>query len=242
MSVLPSNNLGILNVDKSTADANDAMCSEEMASNLIPQTITAETTGPLGELLQYCKLFESLVATFTGLLLPGLLFNPPPSDQSGDTPGALDLKASHSFLVHQQSIDKVLELVDAVLSEGSEAKAEKLPVTPSVQVLVPQLVKTSHLYHAFNSLSNRSMPLLASLLVASLLHVLGGLSQHHSNFLLIVLQVVVVSILGKSLGDVEHKVSGPRHLEKKIAQLAADWPADIRTALQVFHIDPELQE
>ena len=68
---------------------------------------------------QYTELFRSCRASFSGIPLNGLKFN----DQCFGSPNSspiLDPKASTSFLLHQQSIEKILELVDAVQCDGSK--------------------------------------------------------------------------------------------------------------------------
>lgn len=59
---------------------------------------------------------------------------------------------------------------------------------------------------------------------------------------MVALRIIVVSALGSFLGHTECKITGQQQLKNKIALFASDWPADIRTALQVFHVDPELAQ
>jgi hypothetical protein len=71
-------------------------------------------------LLQYHELFKASTATFPGPPPSGLVFVTSLPQQPEPTCGTLDPVASRSFLIHQQSIEKILELVDAVSSDGSE--------------------------------------------------------------------------------------------------------------------------
>ena len=88
---------------------------------------------------------------------------------------------------------------------------------------------TGHLYDVFNSLMDIAIPLLLSVLAASVLHVLGGLPRHHSNFLLVVLQGIVASALGKVMMDISD-MSNHRKLWEQVKELTSNWPTDICSA------------
>ena len=70
-------------------------------------------------LAQYAALFRSYRASFSGPPPDGLTFQDRGSDDP-DAPWMLDPKGSISFILHQQSIEKILELVDAIQSHGSK--------------------------------------------------------------------------------------------------------------------------
>ena len=70
-------------------------------------------------LAQYAALFGSHRASFSGPPPDGLTFQDQGSDDP-DAPRMLDPKGSISFILHQQTTEKILELVDAIQSHGSE--------------------------------------------------------------------------------------------------------------------------
>ena len=70
-------------------------------------------------LTQYAALFRSHWASFSGPPPDGLTFQDQGSDDP-DAPWMLDPKGSISFILHQQTTEKILELVDAIQSHGSE--------------------------------------------------------------------------------------------------------------------------
>lgn len=70
-------------------------------------------------LTQYAELLRSYRASFSGILPDGLKFQDQDLDNP-DSPPMLDFRASTLFLLHQQSIEKILELVDVVQSQGNE--------------------------------------------------------------------------------------------------------------------------
>jgi hypothetical protein len=67
---------------------------------------------------QYTELFKSQRATFPGIPPIGLAFQEEKLENP-DSPPLLDPNASRPFVLYQQSIGKILELVDAILGEGS---------------------------------------------------------------------------------------------------------------------------
>lgn len=96
-----------------------------------------------------------------------------------------------------------------------------------------------HLYSALDALGNTSVPLLLGILGASILHVLAGLSQKHTNFLLLILQSVVMAAIGK-VTLILLKFDGHHQIKDEINSLTSRWPKDIRSTLNLLHVDPEL--
>jgi len=76
-----------------------------------------------------------------------------------------------------------------------------------------------------------AVPMLLSIIVTSILHVFSGLSREHSNFVLAALCIIVTSV------PLNNATNPPR-----LHNLTSDWPMDIRTALTLLNIDPELRQ
>jgi hypothetical protein len=106
--------------------------------------------GALQMLAQYTKLFRSYQTSFSGVPLDGLKFHDQDLDDP-DSPPMLDSEASTSFLLHQQTIEKIMELVDAVESQGNEQIQEVRHILAleiqSHQAYLDRLVQREQLYY-----------------------------------------------------------------------------------------------
>lgn len=87
-------------------------------------------------------------------------------------------------------------------------------------------------------------PLLASILIATTLHILGHTSRNHTNFILVALRILVASMLTRFLVNSLGKSSTSREggLPDQVDAVVSDWPEDIRTAMRIFDLDPTLLE
>ena len=90
---------------------------------------------------------------------------------------------------------------------------------------------SGHLYHTWQSILSIAVPMLLSIIVTSILHVFTGLSREHSNFVLAALRIIVASA---PLDDATNPL--------RLGNLTSDWPMDIRTALTLLNVDPELHQ
>ena len=80
-----------------------------------------------------------------------------------------------------------------------------------------------HLYRTWRSMLSIAVPMLLSIIMASILHIFTGLSREHSNFVLATLRIIMASAPLSNTTD-------PLQLDN----LAADWPMDVRTALTLL--------
>jgi hypothetical protein len=118
---------------------------------------------------------------------------------------------------HQQYLDNLLNyewLCCRAETTAREKAGVSLPITVNtgmshlVQALCLLNLRPDHLYGGLDTLANAALPLLLSVLGASVLYVLAGLSQQHTNFLLLTLQAIIVSIFGKTINSFLCKMGG----------------------------------
>lgn len=222
-------------------------------------------------LQQYRDMFHSSVSSFTPPRLrfmsdyPTAADTPPPIDPS-------DQWGSRPFIIHHQYTEKLLELVSAVPSneDDSVMLARKRLIldiqeyqsslerirnyqwrrqevetiakeAPNTMSSVPTVVKTDRFRSSLDTVGNMALPLSLGILGASILHVLAGLSRHSTNFLLLILQSVVMATIGR-VTDSLQKFGGHHWIKDEIDSLTSGWPKDIRSALDLLHIDPELRQ
>ncbi|KAI6158331.1 hypothetical protein EDD17DRAFT_1012728 [Pisolithus thermaeus] len=220
---------------------------------------------------QYRDMFHSSVSSFTPPRLkfmsdhPTAAGAPPPIDPS-------DQGGSRPFIIHQQYVEKLLELVSVVSSDEDDSATiarQRLILdiqehqgylervrdyqwhrqgvetttkdVPSIGSSVPMIVKTDHHSSIPDTIGNTALPLLLGILGAGILHVLAGLSRHHTNFLLSILEAVVVAAVGK-VTDGLQTFGGHHRIKDEINSLTSGWPKDIRSALGLLHVDPELRQ
>lgn len=220
-------------------------------------------------LQQYRNMFQSSVLSFTP---PRLKFLPSHTVGAGVQPplDLTDTKGSRSLMVHREFMQKLLELVEAVVSNGEEVTTTRKKLVMDIQehqryvdrlvdcewrrqhagmtgsqssvMSLPIIVNTDHLYNGgLDALASTSLPMLLSVVGAGILHILAGLSREHANFLLLVFQAVFVSTFGKTINDFLHKRPQP-HLQNQIQSIASSWPTDIRSGLTLLSIDPDLHQ
>jgi hypothetical protein len=89
--------------------------------------------------------------------------------------------------------------------------------------------------------------LLASILIATTLHIFGHTSRNHMNCVLVALHILVVSTLTRllvhSFGKTSTSSDGREGgLPAQIDAILSDWPDNIRTVMCIFNIDPTLLE
>lgn len=231
----------------------------------------SDSTASLQSIQRYRDMFQSTVLSFTP---PRLRFmSDHPTLAAVDTPPPIDLndQGSQPFIIHQQYVRKLFELVNAVCSNDDDVittrkqlildiqehqgylerirnyqwRRQEVEITtkdvPSIGSCVPMVVKTDRFCSSLDTIGNTALPLLLGILGASILHVLTGLSRHHTNFLLLVLQSVVVAAAGK-VADSLPEFGGRHQTKDNIHSLISGWPKDIRSALNLLDVDPELRQ
>jgi len=98
------------------------------------------------------------------------------------------------------------------------------------------------LYGALDALGSTAQPVLLSILGASILHILARLSCQHTNLLLLIFQAVIIAAVGRIAGSYMNEFSCHREMGVEIESYTSRWPKDIRGALNLLHIDPELRQ
>ncbi|KAH7905679.1 hypothetical protein BJ138DRAFT_988126, partial [Hygrophoropsis aurantiaca] len=81
--------------------------------------------------------------------------------------------------------------------------------------------------------------LIAGLITAIALHILGGLSHNHSNFLLASLSIIVSAAFTQVLNTGGRDVQERRNLQRDIDHTLSNWSQDIRTAMDYFDLNPD---
>ncbi|KAG2744864.1 hypothetical protein P692DRAFT_20662470, partial [Suillus brevipes Sb2] len=84
--------------------------------------------------------------------------------------------------------------------------------------------------------------LLSCIFIGVLLHILGSLSRRNASFLLIVMGRIVTSSLRRFLRDIKDDVKDHAHILATIDSASDHWPTDIRTAMEMIDIDPDIEE
>ncbi|KAI6143926.1 hypothetical protein BKA82DRAFT_512363 [Pisolithus tinctorius] len=115
----------------------DASAVSTPVPRLLPQVVPSSgyTHTPLESLGHYRTLFNSAISTLSTTNSGSLVFLPVPSgDREDDAPPGIDAAASRHFVVHQQLVGKLLDLVKAVPSnEDADAQVEKERLTAEIR-------------------------------------------------------------------------------------------------------------
>ncbi|KAI6143247.1 hypothetical protein BKA82DRAFT_2434353 [Pisolithus tinctorius] len=119
----------------------DASAVSTPVPRLLPQVVPSSgythnrALAPLESLGHYRTLFNSAISTLSTTNSGSLVFLPVPSgDREDDAPPGIDAAASRHFVVHQQLVGKLLDLVKAVPSnEDADAQVEKERLTAEIR-------------------------------------------------------------------------------------------------------------
>ncbi|KIK18256.1 hypothetical protein PISMIDRAFT_14501 [Pisolithus microcarpus 441] len=230
--------------------------NEAAFTSSMPLEVTnkeSTSAASLQLLQQYRDMFHSSVSSFTPPRLrfmsdyPTAADTPPPIDPS-------DQWGSRLFIIHHQYTEKLLELISAVPSneDDSVMLARKRLIldiqeyqsslecirnyqwrrqevetiakeAPNTMSSVPTVVKTDRFHSSLDTVGNMALPLSLGILGASILH-----------------SVVMATI--RRVTDSLQKFGGHHWIKDEIDSLTSGWPKDIRSALDLLHIDPELRQ